>query len=218
MLAKRQSRYREPATAPVPPRRIYRPPFPPQESVLRKVAVVLTWPMIMGKGQYRVPATQKPAEKGDRTMSATTVERVEVARDILVKVAEREAFRTEACPYMRGEPEDHTKALKAALACTKEIGQVLAEYRTLTPAFKDWDDIEVIAALSMVASFFSGRASFRDSEDFAALTDYPAQVVDLLESFRTGRLHDYACLVWGARHWDIQVTQPDALVAMVVGD
>jgi len=151
-------------------------------------------------------------------MSEATVERIEVAKDILVKIAARESYRVEACPHTRSGPQGKTRALKAALACTKRIGEALAEYRTLTPSLKDWDDIELVAVISLVASFLTDRVTFRCSADFAALTDYPSQVVDLLESFRSGRLREYACLVWGSRHWDIEVTQPDALVAMVLGD
>lgn len=150
--------------------------------------------------------------------TATVTERIEVARDILVKVAERESYRMEACPHMRPGPQDMTKALKAATKATKEIGELLASYRKLTPVFNGWEDTEVLAALALTGCLFTSQMSFRDSSDFASMADHPVQVLDLLDSFRQGRLRAYSCLAWGGRHWDIEVLQPDALVAMVVGD
>lgn len=151
-------------------------------------------------------------------MSATTIERIEVLRDLLTAVAAREMHRTEACPQTYPSPQDRTKALKASVACTKEIGGLLTSYRTLTPVFKAWDDVELLAAVSLVGSLFTSRMSFRDSGDFEALCSFPAEAVQLFDSFRNGRLREYACLTWGGRHWTIELLQPDALMGMVVGD
>lgn len=152
-------------------------------------------------------------------MSTNVAERLELIREILTGIAAREGYRLDACPArVRSSPQDRREAEKAVVAMSHAIAQGLAIYRKMTPAFVDWSDVELSAALSMVGDIFSNRMHFRSSSDFEGVVSSPGQVVDLLVSYRSGRLREYACLSWSSSRWDIEWTQPDALVALVLGD